>query len=865
MEFTEPINSIVLLFAISIGALLVTAVSLFLVNYFTQTKFYFKVLVAMCLVGIAYQTSTLLYYFSYSTAEAVWWLKIQNSTILTFFPLCFYIIGYISEQANLKRWFTLVAIVSASLVLVNLILPYGIRFDSINQLKQVELLWGGKISYLDAKQSKLGMVFFLLFPAFFVWSGYRCYRLLLCGKVRESVLLTAVMLSLMVCAYHGNKIDNGEVVSFYFIGFSFLFIVLFLSVEFGFYLKKKSDELVAKSQALVKETESKARIQKLISSMAMSVTNSDSSDFFDDQVLSIAKTFDCKYVFMGLIDKNNPRSIETISVAGNAQLIDNFCFSLNDTPSMQPVAESMYFIEDNAMQVFEDDWLIRKLSVDSFIGCPIFNNDKELVGIVVLLDEKPLNDVNLVSEILSIFTSRVSAELQRIKADNRNKLIAYQDYATGLPNRAQLNSYIRGLLRILECEESQHALFLVDLDNFKIINEAVGTKVGDQILRKISRRLTSRFAEQAFISRFGGDEFVLIFNRFSEKIIQECEGIAQKIINEVAQPLQIGERIIQIGCSLGITIFPLHTNQESEVLRYAENSLLQAKEKGKGSFKIFDPEIQMRIDEKRSIQKELHQGLINKEFIIFYQPQIKADGTVLGAEALVRWKSPKRGFVPPAFFIPIAEETGFIHKLGDWIIDTCLSHMHHWKRRGLKIPGHISINVSTWQFSQPGFVVGLINKIKALNILPEEIVIELTETGLLKDIEQTYFKLRLLKHSRIKVALDDFGTGYSSLAYLRDLPVDILKIDKAFIDHIHQPEDNGLVESIIAISQHMHMGLIAEGVETEQQVKILSDMHCDAYQGYFYAKPMSEPNFCRWVKNYASPSSPLGIQNHQAS
>ncbi len=854
----DQISLIHSFFAMSIGALLIVSISIFILDLVNQPTYYHKSLFAMCMAAVFYQFSTLQYIATPDLQESVFWLKVQNTALLTFYPLCFYAIAIVTKQQNFKHWFMMFGIVCGAGIVINWIEPLGIRFEASGSLKQINNIWGESLFIIQAPQSVWGTLLHSIMPLIFVWWGFRCYRLYQANLKHKAVWLFCVLLVLMGSSIFGVMIDAGKIDGFYIAGFSFILFVLFLMFELASFIKQKTELVLVKSEALKDEINKRKMIEQLIKKIASNVSSSNSQDFFNDLVLSVSQSLDVQFTFIGLFE-NNKKSVETMSVGGGGKIIDNFSFSLSDTPSMKKIAEGATIVVKNARSKFENDWFLKKLSIEGFMGTPMYDQQNQLLGVVVVLDTEPLKDVELLSEMLSLFAVRAGAEIQRVKAENRNKVMAYQDYLTELPNRANLNNYLKNEITTAIEKNRSGALMIIDLDGFKVINEAVGTKVGDDVLRKIGWRLKEQFEKEGFLARVGGDEFILVAENLTHDVEVESTILAQKIIARISQPVQVGERIIQVGCSVGVALYPLHTNSENQIIRYAENALIQAKHSGRGMYKVFDPSIQKRVDERKEIQKELQTAIENDELSMFYQPQIMNDGSIMGAEALIRWNSPKRGLVSPAYFIPIAEECGLIHRLGNWIFETCFTHMKKWQNSGSDFSGHISINVSTWQFSQPGFVLQLIATLNRFAIQPEKVVLELTETGLLQDMEQTFFKLRLLKQKKIQVALDDFGTGYSSLAYLRDLPIDILKIDKAFIDKIEDKHNYGLVESIISISRHMDMGLIAEGVEHEKQARLLEKMGCQCIQGYLYAKPMSERDFYQWFLNYQLPNKSKAV------
>jgi len=310
----------------------------------------------------------------------------------------------------------------------------------------------------------------------------------------------------------------------------------------------------------------------------------------------------------------------------------------------------------------------------------------------------------------------------------------------------------------------------------------------------------------------------------------------------------VGERILNVGASIGVVLFPgQHGESELDVLRHAEIALYHAKSMGRGNVQFFLPSLQAMAETRLRLEEGLRRAIANEELALHFQPQIDAAGQMVGAEALVRWNHPERGQVPPDEFVPVAEASGLIHPLGTWVLERACERFAAWLREGAPFIGHLSINVSPWQFAREDFVQQVTRVLEKFQLPPGRLMLEVTESVLLYDREGTIHKLHALRALGIGVALDDFGTGYSSLAYLKDLPLDILKIDQAFVHELDGASDHPLVETIVAIGRHMRLGVIAEGVETKLQRDILVRLGCESFQGYLFAKPLAEADFLKWL------------------
>lgn len=601
--------------------------------------------------------------------------------------------------------------------------------------------------------------------------------------------------------------------------------------------------------------------RQVIENTAQGVSANSGQGFFESLVTHLARIFDAKYAFIGLI--NDPesahREIKTLALSANGAIADNFSYTLKDTPCDNVFGQDTCAICEGVQELYPDDLLLQEMQIEGYIGSPIFDPQGHPLGIMVVLDTKPLERIDQVQSILEIFAARAGAEIQRLAAEQQIHRMAYEDYLTHLPNRASLYQELQTLKNSAKAGEPEphSALFMIDLDHFKTINDALGHDVGDEIIRKAGERLRQKLPQEVFISRIGGDEFVVLQTDKQKGIdTHEVELLAGKMLFLLTQPFQIGDRIINIGASIGVVLFP-QTNladnySELDLMRYADIALYQAKSAGRERCVIYSPEHQQEVNDRLEIERGLRDALQYDQLKIFMQPQVNPQGKALGAEVLLRWIHPEKGMIPPFRFIPIAEETGLILRIGNWVLDKTLEMLSNWQQNDSPAPAIVSINVSAWQFSQPDFVHQTRSLCEKWQISPKRIVLEVTETALLRDITETRVKLEALRQEGFRISLDDFGTGYSSLAYLRDLPLDELKIDKSFIDEVQLGSRQPLVESMIAIGKHMKMSVVAEGVETADQAEQLEKMGCVIYQGYHFARPMPAEELPLWIENQTS-------------
>jgi diguanylate cyclase (GGDEF)-like protein/PAS domain S-box-containing protein len=603
--------------------------------------------------------------------------------------------------------------------------------------------------------------------------------------------------------------------------------------------------------AIIRDVTERKRTEDAIRNIAVGVSAATGEAFFQHLVLQLGKLFDARYAFIGLLDEADLEQIKTIAVSTDGAITDNFTCRLEHSPCANVVGHSTRVYPAHVQQLFPEYVLLQQLNVESYVGTPLFDAAGKSIGIIVVLDTRPMVDTGQAQPILDIFAARASVEIQRIRAEASIRQMAYQDYLTGLANRAQLNERLAELLGQGRLASRFGAMLLIDLDHFKTINDALSHDVGDEVLRAVAHRLAGAGGEHSLLARLGGDEFAVLIPPdylSREEAAQQARNVAEQILLALSKPLIVGEGVLNVGASIGAVLFPgRHDESELDVLRQAEIALYHAKSMGRGNVQFFLPSLQAMAESRLQLEEGLRRAIANNELILHFQPQIDAAGRMVGAEALLRWNHPERGAVSPGEFVPVAEASGLIHPIGAWVLEQACDRLAAWLREGVAFSGHLSINVSPWQFAREDFVQQVTDVLGKCKLPPERLMLELTESALLYDLEGTIRKLHALRALGLGVALDDFGTGYSSLAYLRDLPLDLLKIDQAFVQELNGDTDHPLVETMIAIGRHMRLGVIAEGVETTMQRDILLKLGCENFQGYLFAKPLSEADLLKWI------------------
>ncbi|MDP2404565.1 MAG: EAL domain-containing protein, partial [Methylotenera sp.] len=453
------------------------------------------------------------------------------------------------------------------------------------------------------------------------------------------------------------------------------------------------------------------------------------------------------------------------------------------------------------------------------------------------------NEQGLVTNYVSILSDITESKA----AAEEIQSLAFYDPLTGLPNRRLLLDRLNQALVVSTRSGKGGALLFLDLDHFKTLNDTLGHDIGDKLLQEVANRLLTCVREGDTVARLGGDEFVVMLEDLSENSIEaatQVEHIGHKILTTLNQPYQLDIHEHHSTPSIGIALFSDHGATQEELLKHADIAMYQAKKAGRNTLRFFDPQMQETINNRASLEGELRKALEREQFQLYYQIQVDDNNRALGAEVLIRWRHPKRGLISPFHFIPLAEETGLILPIGEWVLNTACAQLGIWQHQPSTAHLTLSVNVSAKQFRQPDFITQVQTAVQQHGINPARLKLELTESMLLEHIDLTIATMNALKEIGIRFSLDDFGTGYSSLQYLKKLPLYQLKIDQSFVrDIADDVSDQAIVRTIIAMAQTLNLNVIAEGVETEQQRQLLQSNGCHTYQGYLFSQPVPIAEF----------------------
>ena len=431
-------------------------------------------------------------------------------------------------------------------------------------------------------------------------------------------------------------------------------------------------------------------------------------------------------------------------------------------------------------------------------------------------------------------------------AEEEIKNLAFYDPLTGLPNRRLLWERLRQALIVSTRTRCKHALLFVDLDDFKALNDTFGHHVGDLMLQEAARRIASCVREVDTVARLGGDEFVVILEGLSEipeVAAAQAKSVGAKILDAISQPYSLDGCECHSTSSMGITVFGDQGAGTNEVLQQADIAMYQAKSAGRNNMLFFAPALQASVNARAAIEDDLRQAIKQKQFSLYYQPQVDR-GLLTGVEALIRWKHPKRGIVLPCEFVPMAEETGLILPMGNWVLETACAQIAAWTARKEGAHLTVAVNISAREFRQPKFVEHVLAVLQRTGANPESLKLELAESMLLNNVDDVVAKMKELKSHGVRFSLDGFGTGRSSMAHLKRLPWDQLKIDRSFVGEIMaDPISGAVAQAIISFSKAMGLSVIAEGVETEEQRAFLANLGCHSFQGYLFSHPLPWGDF----------------------
>lgn len=445
-----------------------------------------------------------------------------------------------------------------------------------------------------------------------------------------------------------------------------------------------------------------------------------------------------------------------------------------------------------------------------------------------------------------LISRAIDYSIERKRIEQKLSYLANYDNLTGLANRLLFRERLERALIRADRYKTLVALLVIDLDRFKNVNDSLGHDAGDRLLILVADRLKGCTRDGDTIARLGGDEFTIVME--DVKSIEYVKKIADKVLNFMKEHFDINGHDIYVTPSIGITIYPIDDTNAAHLFINADSAMYEAKENGRNCYRFYRADMNADLIEKMDLETKLRRAIENKEFVLYYQPKFNVHThEPIGAEALIRWKDPEKGMISPAVFIPLAEETGYIAAITDWVLQEACKQNSEWQKQGYK-PIRIAINISPKQFSQEDVAKRIFNQIICSDLAPKYVELEITEGALVEDVQKGTEILNELKKWGIHISIDDFGTGYSSLSYLKKIPLDTLKIDQSFVrDLMVDSDDAAIVSAIIAMAKSLRLNVIAEGVETAEQLNYLTENGCNEVQGYFTGKPVPAEEFIQFM------------------
>jgi diguanylate cyclase (GGDEF)-like protein/PAS domain S-box-containing protein len=695
-------------------------------------------------------------------------------------------------------------------------------------------------------------------------------------------------------------------------------------------------------------------------------------DIFKTIVRQTSLSLNVRFALIGVIDQSDKSTITTLAAWDTDHFLENLSYSLAGSPCEHVTSKGSCVYQDNAQQLFPEDEMLITLGIKSYIGVPLKNNADQVLGLIAIMDDKPMDTNQRTVDLLNSLTVRANLELERIKADEQLKLsarvftdthegilitdtkgiivdvnptfcdvteydrqdvighapsilnsgnhspafysemwheidkvgrwqgevwnrkkggelyvelltisslkneagdiinyigiftditknkkqqqqletMAHYDVLTQLPNRILFADRFKQASAHSKRFETLLAICFLDLDGFKPVNDTYGHNVGDKLLVEVAERITNSIREEDTVSRQGGDEFAILLVNLESPF--HSQQMLERIQHDLAQPFYIDGNKISISSSMGVTLYPTDDSDLDTLLRHADQAMYQTKLAGRNNYQLFNLEDDQQIMHKHHHLQEISDALINDQLCLYYQPKVNMrTGVVYGVEALIRWQHPQRGLVPPLEFLPIIEGNDLEIQIGNWVIEQALKQMNTWLIQGISL--QLSINISSQHLLSSGFVTHL-NKVltKYPKIDSQNVQLEILESSVLGDLNGIRSILNSCQNTLgISFALDDFGTGYSSLTHLRNLPVNIVKIDQEFVKNmLDDPNDFAIIDGVIGLSNSFNRDIIAEGVETTEHGLMLLIMGCDYAQGYGISRPMPAKELPEWLNSY---------------
>ena len=588
------------------------------------------------------------------------------------------------------------------------------------------------------------------------------------------------------------------------------------------------------------------------------------TNVLERSIRHLALAYGVKYAFYGTFTDDSRERVEIQAMWDGKSITRGYVYDLEGTPCADVVQGRANLIRKGVAERYPDDSALREWGIESYFGSRLKGLQNEVIGLIVIMDTRPLELPSWKRYLLRVFAARIGGELQRRRAEEDVYRLAHYDILTGLPNRLLFHDRLEQAMVHALRNDQCLALLFIDLDRFKHVNDTLGHAGGDLLLREVAGRLTALLRRSDTVALLGGDEFTILMTDFDSEsaMLKIAAELSHRIIEELGEPFLIDNAEMFISASVGITCFPADGVNIDYLVRNADLAMYKAKEQGRNCFEFYRPEFNEVAERRGRMETELRAAIGAGEMQLHYQPIVDVEaGTVVGLEALVRWLHPQQGLVLPDDFVGLAEESGLMLPLGERVIDTACRQLGAWRRAGVEV-GWLSINLSLRQLTRGNLLEVLEAARKRYGVAAGQLVLEITETTFMQDPENTLPLLQQFRELGYGMAMDDFGAGYSSFGPLRKMPVSSLKIDCSFVQGMEEDADMvSIVAAMIGMGHGLGLEVVAEGVETLAQLQALRKQGCRLMQGHRFARPMDADSCTAYLVSRV-PSSQLGQDGH---
>ncbi|WP_457675017.1 sensor domain-containing protein [Thiolapillus sp.] len=599
------------------------------------------------------------------------------------------------------------------------------------------------------------------------------------------------------------------------------------------------------------------RVEEAIYALASSISYGQGrEDTLGETMRHLARAYGARYAFYAVYADEQQDSMRVLAFWDGTRVTAGDVYSLEGTPCRDVLQGKLDIIEEGLVQRYPEHVMFRDRGVESYFGTVLKNASGDATGIISVMDTRPMRFPEWSRSVLHVFADRISGELERRTAEENIYRLAHYDALTGLPNRLLFHDRLEQAVAHASRNRQYVALLFLDLDRFKHVNDSIGHAGGDMLLKEVAERLQECVRSSDTVARTGGDEFIVLLSDFSteEDLLQTTSVMAEKFVEVISRPFHIESMEFYVSVSIGITVFPQDGSNIDYLIRNADIAMYHAKDKGRNRFEYYHSRMN-EIAEKRSrMESELRVAVDRGQLCLRYQPVVDAeDGRILWFEALLRWQHPEHGLVMPEDFIDLAEESGLILSMGEWVTEEVCRQLQAWKRSGFPVRT-LAMNLSMRQLERPGLITVLDRFMEQYGVEPSNLILEITESMLMEDPERTLPVVRALSGRGYVLAMDDFGTGYSSFGQLRQLNVDSLKIDRSFVAQLGQDGSaESIVSAIIGMAGELGMRVVAEGVENREQMQFLRQQGCRLMQGFHIGYPMEAGECERYVRQNKHP------------